>query len=91
MTCRLSNEQLQQQIRYHRTMASQGLTYTHSGKNLEEQSSFYSLTQTFLAEVYEELLERRLADGRAIENLTEMGRRDNPGLVAEDSNRAIGA
>lgn len=72
MTCRLTNEQLQSQATYHRTMAAQGLTYTHGGKSLSEQSSYYSLTQTILAELYEELLERRLADENAIRSLAEM-------------------
>jgi hypothetical protein len=72
-------------------MASQGLVYTHGGRDLESQSSFYTLTQTILAEVYEELLERRLVDERAVENLTEMAREHNAGLAALDSTRVVGS
>lgn len=69
--CRLSNDQLRDQIHYHHTMASQGLTFTHGGKNLESQSSFYTLTQIILAEVYEELLERRLSGDRVMASFKE--------------------
>jgi hypothetical protein len=55
----MTTDQLRQQARYHRDAAGNFRGPTHQVKNTEEQSNFFILTQTILAEVYEELIEYR--------------------------------
>ena len=56
MTCRLTTKQLRDQALYHRQMAANFKGPTHVMKNEEEQRSFYVLTQTVMAEIYDELV-----------------------------------
>ena len=66
MTARLTNEQLQGLADYHRKLAGQFKGPTHQMRNADGQTSFYQLTQTIMAEVYEELLEWRETRPQAI-------------------------
>lgn len=60
MTARLTNDQLRSQADYHRKLAGQFKGPTHSTQNIDGQITFYQLTQQIMAEIYEELLEKRL-------------------------------
>ena len=57
--CRLTTEQLRAQAQFHRQMAANFRGPTHVVAKADEQSSFYVLTQTIMAEIYEELADRR--------------------------------
>ena len=63
MTCRLTNDQLKTQAKWHRDAAARFKGPTHIKRGEEEQSSFYRTMQIALAELYEELVKWRELNG----------------------------
>lgn len=59
MTSRLTTEQLRTQATHHRQNMERFKGPTHITRNAEQQSDFYRAMQETMAEVYEELVERR--------------------------------
>jgi hypothetical protein len=61
--CRLTTEQLLSQAAYHRRNAANHKGPTHNMVKAEEQTLHYRACQETMAELYEELAERRQCEG----------------------------